>query len=228
MLFLLLNWKSEIERRSNNTTSDIELDTSRKYPRHMMVNKVASPNVRELLDLRTKLEEEIEKLRESIDRLEEFMQVLDATIGKASFATADSALGASDQAPEILPAEAIDTTGEPRSILVMNKAGDLELATIEVIDQTLRIIPADHAVYNITRGAFAKFFLKDILGSFQEEDRVKAENKEIDWEDTFDFELKSDDNNLDEIVITNFGPEARLEEIQRTLRWALDKIYRPR
>ena len=204
------------------------MDTSRKYPRHMMVNKVASPNVRELLDLRTKLEEEIEKLRESIDRLEEFMQVLDATIGKASFTTADSALGASEQAPEILPTEAIDTSGEPRSILVMNKAGDLELATIEVIDQTLRIIPADHAVYNITRGAFAKFFLKDILGSFQEEDRVKAENKEIDWEDTFDFELKSDDNNLDEIVITNFGPEARLEEIQRTLRWALDKIYRPR
>ncbi|MFW9810878.1 MAG: hypothetical protein ACFFF9_00315 [Candidatus Thorarchaeota archaeon] len=189
---------------------------------------MASPNIQVLLDLRTKLEEEIDRLRESIDRLEEFIQVLDVTIGKASFVTADTALGMPEQSPELTPTEEIETTGEPRSILVMNKAGDLELATIEVIDQNLRIVPADHAVYNITRGAFAKFFLKEILGKFQEEDRLRAENKEIDWDDTFDFELKSEDNNLDEILITNYGPESRLEEIQRTLRWALDKIYRPR
>jgi hypothetical protein len=194
----------------------------------MLVNEVASPNIQVLLDLRSKLEEEVDRLRESIDRLEEFIQVLDTTIGKASFATADTALGTSEQAPELRPTEEIETSGEPRSILVMNKAGDLELATIEVIDQNLRIVPADHAVYNITRGAFAKFFQKEILGKFQEEDRIRAENKEIDWDDTFDFELKSEDNNLDEIVITNYGSEARLEEIQRTLRWALDKVYRPR
>ena len=194
----------------------------------MLVKKVSSPNIRVLLDLRTKLGEEIERLRESIDRLEEFIQALDMTISKASFATADTALGTAEESPELAPTEDIETTGEPRSILLMNKAGDLELATIEVIDQTLRIMPADHAVYNITRGAFAKFFLKEILGKFQEEDRLRVENKEIEWEDTFDFEVKSDDKNLDELIVTNYGSEARLEEIQRTLRWALDKIYRPR
>jgi hypothetical protein len=181
-----------------------------------------------LLELRTQLGEEIERLRESIERLEEFIQALDVQIGKSSFVTADAALGTTEQAPELAPTEVIDTTGEPRSILIMNKAGDLELATIEVIDQNLRIVPADHAVYNITRGAFAKFFLKEILGKFQEEDRLRVENKEIEWEDTFDFEVKADDKDLDEVVVTNFGSEARLEEIQRTLRWALDKIYRPR
>ena len=116
----------------------------------------------------------------------------------------------------------IETSGEPRSILIMNKAGDLELATIEVLDQNLRIVPADHAVYNITRGAFAKFFIQEILGKFQEEDRLRVENKEIEWDDTFDFEVKSEDKNLDEVVVTNYGSEVRLEEIQRTLRWALD------
>jgi hypothetical protein len=194
----------------------------------MLVNKVSSPNIRVLLDLRTKLGEEIERLRESIDRLEEFIQELDVSISKASFATADTAIGAAEETPDLTPAEEIDTSGEPRSILVMNKPGDLELATIEVIDQSLRIVPADHAVYNITRGAFAKFFLKEILGKFQEEDRLRVENKEIEWDDAFDFEVKSDDKNLDELIVTNYGSEARLEEIQRTLRWALDKVYRPR
>jgi hypothetical protein len=194
----------------------------------MLVKKVASPNIRELLDLRTKLGEEIERLKESIDRLEEHIQILDVQISRASFATADTAIGSTEGAPDLPPPEEIETTGEPRSILVMNKPGDLELATIEVIDQTLRIVPADHAVYNITRGAFAKFFLKEILGKFQEEDRLRVENKEIEWDDAFDFEVKSEDKNLDELIVTNYGSEARLDEIQRTLRWALDKIYRPR
>jgi len=194
----------------------------------MLVYTVSNPEVRALLELRTQLGEELDNLRERIEQLEEFIQALDATIGKGSFTTADSALGTTEPAPDLPPTEMIETSGEPRSILIMNKAGDLELATIEVIDQNLRIVPADHAVYNITRGAFAKFFIQEILGKYQEEDRLRVENKEIEWDDTFDFEVKSEDKNLDEVVVTNYGSEARLEEIQRTLRWALDKIYRPR
>ena len=194
----------------------------------MLVYDVASPNIRVLLELRTQLGEELDGLKEKIGQLEEFIQVLDATIGQGSFTTADVALETIDSSPEVPPTETLETSGEPRDILIMNKAGDLELATIEVIDQNLRIVPAEHAVYNITRGAFAKFFIQEILGKFQEEDRLRVENKEIEWEDTFDFEVKSDDKNLDEVVVKNFGSEIRLEEIQRTLRWALDKIYRPR
>ena len=110
----------------------------------------------------------------------------------------------------------------------MNKSGDLEMATVEVIEQNLRIVPADHAVYNITRGAFARFFIQEILGKFQQEDRLRVESGEISWDDTFDFEVKSDDKILDEVIVKNFGDEARLEEIQRTLRWTLEKIYKAR
>ena len=204
------------------------MDISHRYPHDMLVYDVASPNIRVLLELRTQLGEELDGLKEKIGQLEEFIQVLDATIGQGSFTTADVALETIDSGPEVPPTETLETSGEPRDILIMNKAGDLELATIEVVDQNLRIVPAEHAVYNITRGAFAKFFIQEILGKFQEEDRLRVENKEIEWEDTFDFEVKSDDKNLDEVVVKNFGSEIRLEEIQRTLRWALDKIYRPR
>ncbi|MHA2152868.1 MAG: hypothetical protein ACXAAQ_12890 [Candidatus Thorarchaeota archaeon] len=204
------------------------MDTPHRYPHDMLVYDVASPNIRVLLELRTQLGEELDSLREKIGQLEEFIQALDATIGQGSFTTADVAMETLDRTPELEPTETIETSGEPRDILIMNKAGDLELATIEVLDQNLRIVPAEHAVYNITRGAFAKFFIQEILGKFQEEDRLLVENKKLEWEDTFDFEVKSDDKNLDEVVVKNFGSESRLEEIQRTLRWALDKIYRPR
>ncbi|MHA3962659.1 MAG: hypothetical protein AM325_003890 [Candidatus Thorarchaeota archaeon SMTZ1-45] len=189
---------------------------------------MSDPQIRVLLELRTQLGEELDRLRERVEQLEEFIQALDSTIGKGSFATADVAMEASVIAPEMTPTETLAATGEPRNIIVLNKPGDLELATIEVIENSLRIIPADHAVYNITRGAFARFFVQDILGKFQQEDRHRVENKEIEWDDAFDFEVKSEDKILDEIIITNFGDESRLGEIQRTLRWTLEKIYRAR
>ena len=194
----------------------------------MLVYEVENPEIRALLELRTQLGEELDRLRERIEQLEEFIQALDTTIGKGSFTTAAVAIESAKQAPVLTPTETLAASGEPRSILIMNKSGDLEMATVEVIEQNLRIVPADHAVYNITRGAFARFFIQEILGKFQQEDRLRVESGEISWDDTFDFEVKSDDKILDEVIVKNFGDEARLEEIQRTLRWTLEKIYKAR
>ncbi|MFW9794846.1 MAG: hypothetical protein ACFFEE_11115 [Candidatus Thorarchaeota archaeon] len=182
---------------------------------------MSNPEIRVLLELRTQLGEEVDRLKERIEQLEEFIQALDATISRGSFTTAD-------RVPAMTPTETLEASGEPRNIVVLNKPGDMEMATIEVIEQNLRIIPADHAVYNITRGAFARFFVQEILGKFQQEDRLRVENKEIGWDDAFDFEVKSDDKILEEVIVKNFGSESRLEEIQRTLRWTLEKIYRAR
>ena len=110
----------------------------------------------------------------------------------------------------------------------MNKAGNLELGLVETIEQTMRIVPAEHAVYDITRGAFARFFLERILGKFQQEDRHRVESGEIEWEDAFDFEVSADDNILDEMVIRNIGDDTRQKEIQNALRWALEKTYSAR
>lgn len=194
----------------------------------MLVFEVESPEIRALLELRTQLGEELDRLKERIEQLEEFIQALDTTIGKGSFTTAAVAIESAKRAPVLTPTETLAASGEPRSILIMNKSGDLEMATVEVIEQNLRIVPADHAVYNITRGAFARFFIQEILGKFQQEDRLRVESGKIGWDDTFDFEVKSDDKILDEVIVKNFGDEARLEEIQRTLRWTLEKIYRAR
>jgi len=225
--FILITTKfsiNEIYRGSNNTIKHIGLDTTSECPRDMLVYTVSNPEIRALLELRTQLGEELDRLKARIDQIEEFIQALDATISKGSFTTADVAM----ETPSMTPSETLVASGEPRNIVVLNKPGDLELATIEVIEQNLRIVPADHAVYNITRGAFARFFVQDILGKFQQEDRLRVENGEIEWEDTFEFEIKSDDKILEEISIKNYGDETRLEEIQRTLRWTLEKIYRAR
>ena len=180
---------------------------------------MSNPNVQVLLKIRTELNSEVDRLKDMIARLEEHIISLDAQIASASFVTADTAPSTPSPAPEV---------EESQTITITNKAGSLELGMIEIIDQSMRIIPAEHAIYDITRGAFARFFLERILGKFQEEDRHRVEDGQIEWDDAFDFEVKAEDNILDEMIIHNIGDEARQKEIQNALRWALEKTYSAR
>ncbi|MHA1638319.1 MAG: hypothetical protein ACTSUB_09940 [Candidatus Thorarchaeota archaeon] len=185
---------------------------------------MSNPEIQVLLKIRTELSEEVDRLKDMIARLEGHIESLNIQIASGSFTTADVAVPASKDTPPVTSTE----TGEPQSIPIMNKAGNLELGTIEIIDQTMRIMPAEHAIYDITRGAFASFFLERILGKFQQEDRHRVENGEIEWDDIFDFELKAEDNILDEMIIRNIGNDAQQKEIQKALQWALEKTYSAR
>ena len=130
-----------------------------------------NPEIRVLLELRKELDEQLAELREKADQIESYIQALDSVIGVSSFATADTAIGAAatvDALSTDAEERAVLKPDEPRSIQVMNKPGDLELATIELEAQSLTVIPASHAIYDIKRGAFARFFVERILGQFQQ------------------------------------------------------------
>ncbi len=187
---------------------------------------MANPQIPVLLELKKELEEELQELRARIIKVEEYIRTLDTSITTGSFATADIAISSSSTTSTEPPSSTVVT--ELRSIELFNKARELELATLEVIAQEIRCIPAPHAIYDIKRGAFARFFVERILGKFQEEDRHKVEAGEMTWDDAFDFDVRADDGILEEIIIRNYGDEVRLTEIERALRWALEKIYRAR
>lgn len=190
-----------------------------------------NPEIRVLLELRRELDEQLAELRAKADQIESYIQALDSVIGVSSFATADAAIGAAASV-DALSAKAVEkealTPDELGTIQVMNKPGHLELATIELEAQTLTVIPASHAIYDIKRGAFARFFVERILGQFQQEDRYRVENGELEWEQAFDFEVRAEEGVLQQIIIRNYREGNRLNEIQNTLRWALEKIYRAR
>ncbi len=192
-----------------------------------MVSALEDPRIRVLLELKREIDEEYERLTKRLEMLRAYRQALDTVIGVRSFATADAALASSAPTGAQGPA-AQPSTEERQTIDVYNKGRSLLLAQMIVDGANITIIPAEHALYDIKRGAFARFFVERILGKFQQEDRHRVENGEIGWEQAFDFEVKDEDGHLKEIVIRNYGSEARLQEIQRALRWALEKIYTPR
>jgi len=192
------------------------------------VDNLENSDIQFLLNIRTKLNEEVDRLKDMIARIEEQIEILDGQIAKTSFTTADAALSKTSRAQVPTPVPPLAKITEPQSIVIMDKASKLELGILEIIDQTIRFLPAEGAVYDITRGAFARFFVERILGKFQQEDRHRVENGEIEWEDAFDFEVHAEDNILGEMIIRNYGDENRMKEIQSTLRWALEKTYSAR
>jgi hypothetical protein len=194
----------------------------------MLVENLENADIQLLLNLRTKLNEEVDRLKDMIARLEDHIETLDAQIAKASFTTADTALSKAPRTEVVSPVRQPAAISETQSIVLMDKAGKLELGILEVLEQTIRFLPSEGAVYDITRGAFARFFVERILGKFQQEDRHRVENGEIEWEDAFDFEVHAEDNILGEMIIRNYGDENRMKEIQSTLRWALEKTYSAR
>ena len=187
-----------------------------------------NPDIRVLLELRKELDEQLSELTEKVEKIQAYIQALDSMIGTSSFVTADTAISTTEEATPSAAAPRAAEVEDDRPVTVMNKARDLELATIEIDGQTLTIIPAPHAIYDIKRGAFARFFVERILGKLQEEDRHKVENGEIEWEQAFDFEVRAEDGILQEMTIRNYGDDDRFGEIQRALRWALEKVYRAR
>ncbi len=189
---------------------------------------MANPQIPVLLELKKELEEELQDLRARSKKIEEYIRTIDASITTGSFATADSAIAKTPTSTTSTEPTTTPEVPELRSIELFNKARELELATLEVTEQEIRCIPASHAIYDIKRGAFARFFVERILGKFQEEDRHKVEAGEMTWEDAFDFDVRADDGILEEIIIRNYRGEVRLTEIERALRWALEKIYRAR
>ncbi len=179
-----------------------------------------------LLELRRELEDELDKMKDRIQQLEGYVKALDATIGASSFSTAQAALAAGEPEPKDIM-EGARAEG-PRTLEIRHKSEDLELATMQVTGDEIAITPAPHALYDIKRGAFARFFVERILGGFQQEDKRRVENGEIEWEDSFDFDIQAEDSILQGVFIRNYGGEERLDEIRNALRWALEKIYRPR
>ncbi|NHI83002.1 MAG: hypothetical protein EAX81_01675 [Candidatus Thorarchaeota archaeon] len=186
-------------------------------------------DIRALVGLREELGEILEDLREKTARIEEILENLDTIIGAGSFSTADVALTrATEEHSEAMPQSTAEAVVLPKSTAVFNKARDLELATMQVEDNEITIIPSPHALYDIKRGAFARFFVERILGQYQQQDRERVESGEIDWVQAFDFEVVAEDGILQKVVIRNFSGEDQFMEIERTLRWALEKTYRAR
>jgi len=171
-------------------------------------------NVEILAELKSFIEKEIERKQEEVNTLKRFLKAVDAFLVKNSFKTADKLTGKMEE-PEA------EMMGEAISI----KSGSIELATMHIDNNEVRIIPEPEHQFDPELPPFESFFVKRIMNNMKEEDQAKVEAGELAQEDVFEFEVKIEDGILKEIIIRNTGSQERKNEIRRTIRWTLEKMW---
>lgn len=154
-------------------------------------------------ELKTYIENEIDLLEKKLEKLKRFLKVLNTHIGKISFKTAESLRKSKN-------------LHEYRTIT--DSQGKI-IASIKFIGDTLIITPKEKI--KATSPSVTSFFVKRVLAKMKNDDLAAFKEGKLTEEKLFEYELSTKEGFLQEIRIWN--ARNRVSEIEKTLRWTLEK-----
>ncbi len=190
--------------------------------------RLSAEQVQGIAELREKLQERLEQLRQEIDMTILNIDALDAALTQSSFTRASEYTPPPKAEPEPPKAEPEPPKAEPEP-------------TVSSTDDVSTIMVNDSAIGGISTSAdkitiklyvpvsaktppFETFFISRIIGGMMTKDAVEVEGGRLSKDLAIRYELKTQDDTLDQIIIYNYRLEARAREINSTIRWALSRM----
>ena len=171
-------------------------------------------NLRDILELREWISEEIEKREKEIDKFKQNLRILDSLVKQSSFSKASSLVSnkqnlQSQQTSSVIPIKTSD-----------NKI----LANAHVTSDELVIIPSEDVMLDIEMHPFKSFFLGRIIGGMETQDKVDVQNGKIPQNTTISCLVNKDGNRIREILIKNYRQKERVNEIINTVTWSFSRM----
>lgn len=185
--------------------------------------KLDAEQIRGIVELREKLQERLEQLRQEVEMTTLNIDALDTVLTQSSFTRASQY-----KPPDTLPPE--DTDLQPKSVPPPPSNDDAE--PIIVNDATIGGITKSndsisimlHVPVSIQTQPFKSFFLERIIGGMIKKDTIEAENERLPKDSVMRYELKTQGDTLSHIIIYNYRLEERAREITSTIRWTLSRM----
>lgn len=182
--------------------------------------------VKQLAELKVKLQKKLEALREEVKILESLISVVDSLLVSKSFRrievpqlpqtqSAQVEVSLAPQAPELSAQE---------TILLEASDGTL-LAKMYVTDKDIQVIIEPSLNLYVTTPPFQSFLVSRVLDSMKNKDLELVKDGKLNPDKVFDYELKIEGDALKEIRIKNYGDKRRLRELRTSIRWTLEKMY---
>lgn len=174
-------------------------------------------SLREILELREWLAEEIEKREREIDKFRQNMRILDSLVKQSSFSKASSLVSSGKQS--------VPQNQQAASASVIPiKTGDKLVANVHVTSDELVIIPSEDTVLDIETQPFKSFFLGRIIGGMESQDRLDAQNGKIPQNTAISCLVNKDGSRIREILIKNYRQKERVNEIINTVTWSFSRM----
>ena len=172
--------------------------------------------MRDILELREWISEEIEKREREIDKFQQNLRILDSLVKQSSFSKASSLVSSSKQSMQ---------SGQQTSSVISIKAPDNRiLANAHVTPDELVIIPSEDIMLDVETHPFKSFFLGRIIGGMESQDRSDVQNGKIPQNTVISCLVNKDGSRIREILIKNYRQKERVTEIINTVTWSFSRM----
>ncbi len=166
-------------------------------------------DVKKAAELKLWLEGRIAHLREEIDRLNETLEYVDATLRASTFRPALEMLAESREAPEV------------RS-LKRDKGGDV-IATASITADAVSVEPSGVVLKSATP-PFKSFLLGKILQGMKAKDDELVKGGKLPKGSELRFDVEESNGSIRKLIIENYREGARLNEILSTVAWTFSRM----
>jgi len=185
-------------------------------------------DIRKLLKIRTDLEERVDQLTIEIDDLKTAMAEIDRIIIKQGFKQTTPVFQ-SLKPLEAKPMESVSAEVESSESAfdgssIQAKDGTI-LGRIQISENSFAFTPREEILFNISTPPFQSFLIDRVLANMKTTDETRAVKGEITPDQILSYKVEVDGEVIKSLIVSNYGGERRLREIQSSLRWSLDKMY---
>ena len=172
-------------------------------------------NLRDILELREWISEEIEKREKEIDRFRQNLRILDSLVKQSSFSKASSLVSNK---------QSLQQSQQTSSVIPIKTQDNKILANAHVTSDELVIIPSEDVILDMETHPFKSFFLGRIIGGMENQDKLDVQNGKIPQNTAISCLVNKDGNRIREILIKNYRQKERVNEIINTVTWSFSRM----
>jgi len=168
--------------------------------------------MRDILELKEKITQQIEKHKEEIESLEKNLSILNVILKQSSFTKASLL-------------ETIKTSEKSEVAIPITKTSDGSvIANAYVTPEQVSIVMEENIGLQPDTPPLKSFFVERIIGDMKKKDNAEAESGKIQKESVIDCIINKNGSKITEIIIKNYRQKERINEIINTASWSLSKM----
>lgn len=173
-----------------------------------------------LASLKSRIEKRISELEQELSELKALVHFIDEVLSRESFIPAS----------ELRREELVEKPGIEHKILekpiaehtFSTRTGE-KIAKMIVYKDYLVVKPI--VKLHVSTPPFRHFLLNRLLLEMRSSDEEKVQEGLLDPDLVIDYEIRTEDDILKELVIRNYRDERRLDELRGAIRWTLARMY---
>ena len=168
--------------------------------------------VKDILELKDRLSQKIEKHKEEIEDLEKNLSILNDILKQSSFTKAS-----------LLGKPKVEQNSESAIPITKTSDGSV-IANAYVTPEQVSIVMKEDIGLESEIPPLKSFFVERIIGEMKKKDNVEAENGRIQKDSIIDCIINKNGSEIREIIVKNYRQKERVNEIINTAAWSLSKM----